>query len=166
MFTRLSRSFVVVCVVLTACAPADDTDEATQNAGANDSATASPAVTQQDVEQGGQSIVNALRAGDGAAAATHYSSDAVFVSARGKVDGATAIGDFWTKAAANGAGKGLTLETVKWGASGDIAYSLSRYTGGMTAPTGHVLAVMQRQADGTLKTVAQISIPDAPATSN
>lgn len=44
-----------------------------------------------------------------------------------------------------------------------MAYTVSRFTGGITAPSGHVLAVSQRQTDGLMKTVAQISIPDPPA---
>ena len=40
-----------------------------------------------------------------------------------------------------GAGKDLKLEVVKWGTSGDMAYTLSRFTGGITATSGHVLAV-------------------------
>jgi hypothetical protein len=44
-----------------------------------------------------------------------------------------------------------------------MAYTLSRFTGGITATSGHVLAVSVRQPDGTLKTVAQVSIPDPPA---
>ena len=62
-----------------------------------------------------------------------------------------------------GASKNLKLAVEKWGTSGDLAYSVSRFTGGITAPSGYVLAVVERQADGSLKTVAQVSIPDPPA---
>ena len=122
-----------------------------------------PAITQTSVEQAVQDAVAALASGDAAKAATTYSSDAVFVSARGKVESQAGIEAFWTEALKAGAGKDLKLEVVKWGTSGDMAYTLSRFTGGITASSGHVLAVSQRQADGTLKTVVQVSIPDPPA---
>jgi len=122
-----------------------------------------PAITQASVEQAVQDAVAALASGDATRAATFYANDAVFVSARGKVETQAGIEAFWTEALKAGAGKDLKLEIVKWGTSGDMAYTLSRFTGGITASSGHVLAVSQRQADGTLKTVAQVSIPDPPA---
>jgi ketosteroid isomerase-like protein len=107
-----------------------------------------------------QEATAALAAGDGPKAASFYTNDAVFVSARGKVETQAGIAAFWTEAVKAGAGKGLKLEILKWGTSGDMAYSLSRFTGGITAASGHVLAVGLRQPDGTVKTVAQVSIPD------
>lgn len=122
-----------------------------------------PAITQASVEQAVQDATAALASGDGAKAATSYAPDAVFVSARGKVESQAGIEAFWTEALKAGAGKDLKLDVVKWGTSGDMAYTLSRFTGGITATSGHVLAVSQRQADGTLKIVAQMSLPDPPA---
>jgi hypothetical protein len=55
------------------------------------------------------------------------------------------------------------MEGMKGGSSGDLAWRLSRFTGGITAGSGHVLAVIQRQADGSLKTAAQVTVPDPPA---
>ena len=122
-----------------------------------------PAITQASVEQAVQDAVAALASGDATRAATFYANDAVFVSARGKVETQAGIEAFWKEALKAGAGKDLELEVVKWGTSGDMGYSLSRFTGGITASSGHVLAVSLRQPDGTLKVVAQVSIPDAPA---
>jgi ketosteroid isomerase-like protein len=102
-------------------------------------------------------------AGDTAKVGRAYAADAVLVSARGKVDTSQGIEAFWGAALKGGAGKDLKLTVEKWGASGDMAYSLSRFTGGITASSGYVLAVVERQADGSLKTVAQVSIPDPPA---
>jgi ketosteroid isomerase-like protein len=104
-----------------------------------------------------------LAAGDIAKVGSGYSEDAVLVSPRGKVDTRAAIAAFWTEALKTpGAGKNLKLETVKVGSSGDLAYVLSRFTGGITAPSGHVLGIVQRQADGSLKTIAQMTVPDPP----
>jgi uncharacterized protein (TIGR02246 family) len=122
-----------------------------------------PAITQASVEQAVQDATAALASGDGAKAAASYAPDAVFVSARGKVESQAGIEAFWTEALKAGAGKDLKLETLKWGTSGDMAYTLSRFTGGITATSGHVLAVSVRQPDGTLKTVVQVSLPDPPA---
>ena len=122
-----------------------------------------PAITQASVEQAVQDATAALASGDATRAATFYANDATFVSARGKVESQAGIEAFWTEALKAGAGKDLKLEVVKWGTSGDMAYTLSRFTGGITATSGHVLAVSQRQADGTLKVVAQVSLPDPPA---
>lgn len=122
-----------------------------------------PAITQAVVEQSVQELTGALVAGDVAKVGTGYKADAVLISARGKVDTSAGIESFWAAALKGGAGKNLKLTTEKWGASGDLAYSLSRFTGGITASSGYVLAVSERQADGSLKTVAQVSIPDPPA---
>lgn len=92
-----------------------------------------------------------------------YATDAVLITARGKAETRAGIEAFWSgalKAAGAGAAKDLKLTVEKWGTSGDLAYSLSRFTGGVTAKAGYVLAVSQRQPDGSLKTVAQVSIPD------
>ena len=122
-----------------------------------------PAIRQAAVEQSAQDIAAALVAGDAAKAAGQYATDAVFVNARGKFDTRAGIEAFWAGALKTpAAGKDLKLEIVKWGTSGDLAYSVSRFTGGITAKTGYVLAVSERQADGSLKTVAQVSIPDPP----
>lgn len=122
-----------------------------------------PAITQAAVEQSVQDLTGALVAGDSAKVGSGYKADAVLISARGKVDTSAGIEAFWTAALKGGAGKNLKLATEKWGTSGELAWSLSRFTGGITATSGYVLAVSERQADGSLKTVAQVSIPDPPA---
>jgi ketosteroid isomerase-like protein len=122
-----------------------------------------PAITQADVETSVQSLTAALVAGDMAKVGNGYAADATLISARGKVDTSAGIEAFWATALKSGAGKDLKLGVEKWGASGDLAYSLSRFTGGITATSGYVLAVTERQADGSMKIVAQVSIPDPPA---
>jgi ketosteroid isomerase-like protein len=124
---------------------------------------APPPITEAAVQQAVQEATSALAAGDTARVGSGYTADAVFVSARGKVETSAAIEAFWAAALKSGAGKDLKLTVEKWGTSGDLAYSLSRFTGGITATSGYVLAVSERQADGSLKIVAQVSIPDAPA---
>jgi uncharacterized protein (TIGR02246 family) len=122
-----------------------------------------PPIDQAAVVSATQDVVAALAAGDIAKVGSGYSEDAVLVSPRGKVDTRAAIAAFWTEALKTpGAGKNLKLETVKVGSSGDLAYVLSRFTGGITAPSGHVLGIVQRQADGSLKTIAQMTVPDPP----
>ena len=127
-------------------------------------APAPPPITQQTIDASVQATVAALNAGDAVKVGQSFTDDAVFINARGKYDSAAGITAFWTEALKTpGAGKDLKLEIVKWGSSGDMAYSVSRFTGGVTAPTGYVVAVSQRQPDGSMKTVAQVSIPDPPA---
>jgi len=165
MFSRHIRFIgVVACVTLTACAPsADNTD----NAAATDAAEMTPsqpaALTQQEVEAASDAFTAAVRNGDTTALGNGYTSDAVFVSARGKLEGNDAISAFWKDAVKSGAGKSLEAQTLKFGSSGDIAWMLNRFTGGVTAPAGHTLRVFQRQPDGSIKTLVQLSIPDAPA---
>ena len=93
---------------------------------------------------------------------TKSPSDATFVTARGKLEG-DAVRTFWTDAVKAGQGRSQEVTTVKFGASGDMAYLLGRYTGGITSPSGHTLQVWQRQADGTVSIVAQVSVPDPSA---
>lgn len=126
-------------------------------------APASPPISQQQADSATNAFVAALRAGDASQTSAYYSPDAVFISGRGRVDSQGAIAAFWTEALKSGAGKALELHPLKFAASGDMAWQLSHFTGGITAPTGHVLAVFQRQADGTVKLVAQVSIPETPA---
>jgi ketosteroid isomerase-like protein len=121
-----------------------------------------PPLDQASVTQSINNAVAALAAGDVAKMGSGYAEDAVLVTARGKVETRTGIEAFWTEALKSRGASALALETVKWGTSGDLAYVLSRFTGGVTAGSGHVLAVVQRQPDGSLKTVAQVSIPDPP----
>ncbi len=163
MSSRFNRSLVFLGVVcLAACARAG-TDDAAQETATMDSASAPAPITQQEVETLDAQVVNALHAADGAAAGAAYAADATFISARGKVDGRDAITAFWTNATKSGAGKSLELHPLKWGTSGDLAWSLYHYTGGITAPTGHVIAVSQRQPDGSVKILAQVSIPETAA---
>ena len=127
-------------------------------------AAAPPPITQQNVEEAAQATVAALNAGDAVKVGESYSSDATFINARGKYDSAAGITQFWAAALKTpSVGKDLKLEMVKWGTSGDLAYSVSRFTGGITAPTGYTVAISQRQPDGSMKTVVQVSIPDPPA---
>jgi ketosteroid isomerase-like protein len=121
-----------------------------------------PAITREAANQALQEAVAALAAGDAAKASTGYATDGVFISARGPVEGQAAIQTFWAEALKGGAGKDLKIELTKFGTSGDLAYLVGRFTGGITASSGHVMMIMQRQADGSLKTVAQTSIPDPP----
>lgn len=155
MNARLSRTIPAVFFVAVASCAAPAKEEP---------AAAPPPITQQTIDASVQATVAALNAGDAAKVGQSFTDDAVFINARGKYDSAAGITAFWTEALKTpGAGKDLKLEIVKWGASGDMAYSVSRFTGGVTAPSGYVVAVSQRQADGSMKTVAQVSIPDPPA---
>lgn len=155
MNARLSRTVPAALFVAVASCAAPAKEEP---------AAAPPAITQQNVEASVQATVAALNAGDAAKVGQSFADDATLINARGKYDSAAGIAAFWTEALKTpGAGKDLKLEIVKWGTSGDMAYSVSRFTGGITAPAGYVLAVSQRQPDGSMKTVAQVSIPDPPA---
>jgi ketosteroid isomerase-like protein len=157
--TRRSAWWAGAVVLLAACTSADP---APQDDAAVKASTPEP-ITQQQVEQAVQGFVQALRSGDATQTPTYCADDATFLSARGKIDTGANITAFWTEAVKGNAGKDLELHPLKWGSSGDLAWSLSHYVGGITAPRGHVLAVMQRQADGSLKIVAQVSIPEPPA---
>jgi ketosteroid isomerase-like protein len=158
MLVRVFRSIPVLAIVATlACSP-PPVEQATQVT------PEPPPIDQTAVTQMVADITAALAAGDIARVGTGYAEDAVLVNARGRTDTRAGIEAFWAGALkAAGTGKDLKLEVVKWGASGDLAYSLSRFTGGITAGSGYVLGVVERQADGSLKTVAQVSIPDPPA---
>ena len=157
MKTRLWLPGVVLALVVTACSP-PPVEQATQVR------PEPPPIDQATVDQSIQDISSALAAGDIAKVGSGYAEDAVLVTARGRTDTRAGIEAFWTEALkAPGTGKDLELDVVKWGSSGDLAYSLSRFTGGITAGSGYVLGVVERQADGSLKTVAQVSIPDPPA---
>ena len=157
---RITRSTALVSVLLAlACSqPAPEADTA-----AADKASAPAAITQEELTAISQSQQAALNAGDAAGAAAPFTADAMFLNARGKFETQQAIQAFWTEALKNDAGKNLKLEVIKSHVSGDMAYSISRFTGGITAPSGHTLAVMQRQADGSVKILATVSLPDPPA---
>ncbi|MHB0963610.1 MAG: YybH family protein [Gemmatimonadaceae bacterium] len=155
MKAHLSRTIpaVLFAAVASCAAPAKE-----------ESAAAPPPITQQTVEAAVQATVAALNAGDASKVGESFTTDATFINARGKFDSAAGIAAFWAEALKTpGAGKDLKVELVKWGTSGDLAYSVSRFTGGVTAPTGYTVAISQRQPDGSMKTVAQVSIPDPPA---
>ena len=123
-----------------------------------------PAVDEAAASAAADAITAALVAGDIAKIGSAYTDDAVLVTARGKIETRAGIEAFWTQALkAPGAGKDLKMERLKTGTSGDLAWALSRFTGGITAGSGHVLGIMQRQADGSLKMVAQVTVPDPPA---
>jgi ketosteroid isomerase-like protein len=122
-----------------------------------------PPISQATVEQSVQDTVAALAAGDAAKAGAMYASDATFMNARGKFDGQAGIQTFWAEALKAGAGKGLALQTVKSGTSGDLAYTVSRFTGGITASSGYTVGITERQPDGSLKIIVQMSLPDPPA---
>lgn len=167
MYTRVIRYLgVVSCVALVACA--QDDQPAEQAEGAQTGAEmASPSdrapITQQEVAAFSDHSDAAIRDGDTAVFRNFYTDDAVMVSARGKVEGAPALITFWKDAVAAGKGKSLQTELLKFGTDGDLAWALNRFTGGVTAPAGHTLRVFQRQPDGSLRTVVQLSIPDMPA---
>jgi len=164
MLTRLIRFIGVVgCVTVVACAPSGDTSDAAQATTEEMTASQPAPITQQELEAQTDAFTASVRAGDTTALGNAYASDAVFISARGKLEGNDAIVAFWKEAAASGAGKSLEAHSLKFGTSGDFAWLLNRFTGGVTAPAGHTLRVFQRQADGSVKTLVQLSIPDAPA---
>lgn len=167
MSRRLIRYIAIIGTIsLAACTSGAQTDEtAADETAADETAVekASPSnpITQQEVEQTTQEFINALRAGDATALPNRYADDGVFVSASGKFDSGDAIKTFWTDAAKAGKGKSLQVTVDKFGASGDLAYAFTRFTGGVTAPGGYTLQVWQRGADGVARIVSQISIPDA-----
>ena len=165
MSPRLTRIIGIIGTIsLAACAPAADTEEtAADDAAMEKAAPASAPITQQETEQLTEAFIAALRTGDATKIPDEYTSDGIFVSARGRLDGNDAIRGLWTEAAMKSAGQTLQVKQEKFGASGDLAYVFSRFTGGVTAPSGYTLQVLQRQSDGSAKIVAQISIPDAPA---
>jgi ketosteroid isomerase-like protein len=131
---------------------------------AEPAAASEPApITQQDVEAYAERADAAIRTGDTAAFNNFYADDALMISARGRVEGGAALAAFWRDAVATGSGRSLQSEILKFGSDRDLAWALSRFTGGVTAPAGHTLRVFQRQADGSLRTVVQLSMPDMPA---
>jgi len=148
----------VLAATMAACSPAQTTAPAAA------APAPPPPIAAAVIEQHVQDMVAALAAGDTAKAGSMYAADATFVNARGKFDTQTGIQAFWTEAVKSGAGKGLTLETVKSGASGELAYTVSRFTGGITATSGYTVAISERQPDGSIKVIVQVSIPDPPAT--
>lgn len=152
-------SAVLLAAVLAACSTATPEDQAATETKATEPAP----ITQADVQQVTDAIAGALKIGDAAAVAQHFTADGVFISARGKLEGQQAIQEFWAAATKDGAGKNLSLTTVKWGTEGSLAWSIGEYTGGITAPEGNTLTILQRQADGSLKVVAQASIPKPAA---
>jgi ketosteroid isomerase-like protein len=156
MRTRWIVSLAMLFLVGCEGAGEADTDDAPAVA-------ATPLITQSTADSATTAFVMALRAGDASQAGAVYATDAVFISARGKTESQAAIAAFWAEAIKGGAGKTLELHPLKFAASGDMAWQLSHFTGGVTTPTGHVLAVFQRQADGSIKLVAQVSIPEAAA---
>jgi ketosteroid isomerase-like protein len=163
MYSRLSRLLGVVgCVAFTACAPADQTPAADQ--ASEPAAAAEPApITQQEVDAFSSTVNGYIRDGDTASLHNVYTDDAIMVSARGKTEGGQALVEFWKASVQAGQGKTLSGETVKFGSNGELAWQLSRFTGGVTAPSGHSLRVFQRQPDGGLRVVVQVAVPDAPA---
>lgn len=122
-------------------------------------------ITEAEIQALNDEWLRGEREDDGMRAAAGYTSDAILVTVRGRVDGQAMIQQFWSEAFAAQPGSAETrLQIIKWDASGDIGYVVGRFEGGVTARAGHWLAVVQRQQDGSLRTVAQISIPDpAPA---
>jgi ketosteroid isomerase-like protein len=154
MKTRLPAC-VLLLVGTIACSPPPPAEPARPAA-----PSPPPPIDLAAVEATAQNISAALAAGDIAKVGSGYAEDAVLVTVRTRAG----VEAFWTQALkAPGAGKNLKMESVKSGTSGDLAYVLSRFSGGITAGSGHVLAVVQRQADGSLKTVAQVTVPDPPA---
>lgn len=121
-------------------------------------------ITRATLDETLQATVAAITSGDAAKVGASYSTDATLINARGRFDSQLAITRFWVDGLKSPmAGKNLNIAIERWGTSGDIAYTLSRFTGGVTAPSGYVLSISKRRTDGTLKTVIQVSIPDPPA---
>jgi ketosteroid isomerase-like protein len=161
MVSHLLRGIPVLALAasVAACSPPPPPAETAAPA-----PSAPPPISQAVIEQNVQDTVAALAAGDAAKAGAMYADDAVFMNARGRFDTRAGIEAFWAEALKAGAGKGLALETVKSGTSGDLAYTVSRFTGGITASSGYTIAITERQPDGSLKIIVQGSIPDPPAT--
>jgi ketosteroid isomerase-like protein len=161
MVSHLLRAIPVLALAasVAACSPPPPPAETAAPA-----PSAPPPISQAVIEQNVQDTVAALAAGDAAKASAMYADDAVFMNARGRFDTRAGIEAFWAEALKAGAGKGLALETVKSGTSGDLAYTVSRFTGGITASSGYTIAITERQPDGSLKIIVQGSIPDPPAT--
>jgi len=159
----ISLAVVVGWIAFAACAPDDETappaDTVAEPAAADEPAP----ITQEEVDAFSDRVNALIRDGDTAALNTVYTDDVVMVSARGKMEGSDALVAFWTERVRAGAGKSLQAETLKFGSNGDMAWALSHFTGGVTAPSGHTLRVFQRQPDGSIRTVVQLSIPDMPA---
>jgi len=160
MIRQLLRGIPVIAFAagVAACSPAAPPAQTTAPA-----PSAPPPISQAAVEQSVQDTVAALAAGDAAKAGAMYAADAMFLNAQGRFDTQAGIQAFWTEALKAGAGKDLALESVKSGTSGDLAYTVSRFTGGVTASSGYTVAITERQADGSLKVVVQVSLPDPPA---
>ena len=158
MIRQLLRGIPVVAFAasMAACSPAQSPAPAAP--------APPPPISAAVIEQNVQDMVAALAAGDTTKAGSMYAADATFVNARGKFDTQAGIQAFWAEAVKSGAGKGLALETVKSGTSGDLAYTVSRFTGGITATSGYTVAISERQPDGSIQVIVQVSIPDPPAT--
>jgi ketosteroid isomerase-like protein len=150
---------VVFAASMAACSPTQSPAPAAPAAPAPP-----PPISAAVIEQNAQDLVAALAAGDTAKAGSMYAADATFVNPRGKFDTQAGIQAFWAEAVKGGAGKGLALDTVKSGTSGDLAYTVSRFTGGITATSGYTVAISERQPDGSIQVIVQVSIPDPPAT--
>lgn len=154
---------------LLACAPADETTETGEMA-SEEMQTAAPApISQAEMDAAHAEWMAAEQADDGARAGAQYAADAIFVSPRGTFEGQGAIQAMWTDAfGAQPGSAGTQLTAIKTGASGDLGYTLGRYTSGVSVAgsNGHYLTVTQRQPDGSVKIVAQISIADPPAEGN
>jgi ketosteroid isomerase-like protein len=113
------------------------------------------------------SIVRALDAefiknannGDAAALTSgFYAADAVLLPPNGLiVRGAAAIEAFWAAFLGQGVADAV-IETTEVSASGDLAYGIGTYSYAVPSAsftdTGKFLIVLQRQADGTWKTIA------------
>lgn len=149
---------IALAAGMTACSPAAPPPDTAAQA-----PSAPPPISQAAVEQSAQDLVAALAAGDATRAGAMYATDAVFLNAQGRFDTQTGIEAFWTEALKAGAGKDLALEPVKSGTSGDLAYAVNRFTGGITASSGYTVAITERQPDGSLKIVVQVSLPDPAA---
>lgn len=159
---RLGSSGIVLAALALACTSAQENEQA--QAAEEQAATAAVATpTEAEIKATYDEWLAAEKSDDGARAGGLYAADAVFVSARGKVEGKDAITKFWTDVFNEKPGSsGTEIHPMKWGASGELGWSLIHYTGGVTAPgaSGHALAVSQRQPDGSLKLLVQVSIPE------
>jgi hypothetical protein len=146
---------LAAAVALAGCTPME---ESSANAGA--AAPAAP-LSQQEAELFLNTFVSEVRVGDTTKLSSYFAPYATFISPRGRIDSRDSIVKFWSEAVKAGAGKTLELHPARFGSGGNVAWQLSHFTGGVTAPTGYVLTVLQREPDGAVKAVAQLSVPDA-----
>jgi len=140
---RRVSAFALTVLLMTAACSAGRSEEAGKN-----SARAA-------IEQGNTRFSAAIARGDAQAVAALYTQDAIVLPERGEmVKGRQAIGEFW-KAAMDSGVRSVTLTTLEFGASGDLAHEvgtvqLTIHAQG-NAPaiaSAKYVVVWKREADG------------------